>query len=384
MLKQTHIFKLLFKYIFIAIIIWPATSMALTPQEIYDKVANSVYLIKSSTVSGDSAFGSAVAVKDDVVATNCHVALHGTGILVIVNKEKIPGQLVYADRKHDMCLVKVPGAHFQPVMIRPSETTKIGEEVYAIGNPEGLERSISRGLISNRYMTNEGLILQTDAAISPGSSGGGLFDSNANLVGLTTAKTVKGEGIGFVISSELITAALLGEKNWQPEKIMQARGDPQEHAIAHYYGIDQVALVTKDKNCFLILQGRSSEHATMSLLLWDPKNPKAFLVFPSAVSLKEAGDALNEFSKLDNVQLEMTKDYLVFNTVMYPLVGKALKGQYPVLFAGVDIDPGNYLKGGQFLLVQLQDPHGERGYKTVRFGLNGVPEAMAAYDNGCR
>lgn len=250
---------------------------------------------------------------------------------------------------------------------------------------EGLERSISRGLISNRYMTtNGGLILQTDAAISPGSSGGGLFDNNGNLIGLTTAKTSKGEGIGFVISTELITAALRGEKNWQPEKIMQARGDATESAVAHYYGADQVALVTKDKKCFLILQGRDSERTTVSLLLWDPKNPKAFLVFPSAISLKDAGEALNEFAKLDSAQLEMTKDYLVFNTVMYPLVGKGTQGHYPVLFAGVDIDPGNYLKGGQFLLVQLQDSRGTRGYKTVRFGLTGVPEAMVAYDNECR
>lgn len=371
-------------FYFILALLSPGIASALTAQEIYAKVAGSVYLIKSSTVGKNTEYGSAVAVTDRILATNCHVALQGTGLLVNVGKDKLPGQLVYADRPHDICLVQVDGAHFNPVNLRPAASVNIGEEVYAIGNPDGLQRTISRGIISNRYMTRAGLILQTDAAISPGSSGGGLFDHEANLIGLTTSKASKAEGIGFVFPSELITAALAGKNTWQPEVVLAPQNDKPGELSPTYFGQDRVALVAKQQHCFLIVQGRDTAGTTVSLMLWDPSHPQSFLVFPSAANLPALEKILEQVSKIKQENLQLSKNYLVFNTVMYQLIGNPVSGHYLILYATVEINPENYLRGGQSLLVQFEDAAGTRGYKTVRFGLAGVPEALAAYDQQCR
>jgi S1-C subfamily serine protease len=82
----------------------------------------------------------------------------------------------------------------------------IGEEVFTIGSPKGYEKSISRGIISNKIKFKDTSILQTDASISPGSSGGGLFDTKSHLIGITFLKNeaAGSEGIGFAIPAELI------------------------------------------------------------------------------------------------------------------------------------------------------------------------------------
>jgi S1-C subfamily serine protease len=71
--------------------------------------------------------------------------------------------------------------------------------VYAIGTPQGLERTLSQGLVSAMRETSEGTVIQTSAPISPGSSGGGLFDTQGQLVGITTFQTKTGQNLNFAI-----------------------------------------------------------------------------------------------------------------------------------------------------------------------------------------
>lgn len=93
-----------------------------------------------------------------------------------------------------------------PANIRAYDTLKVGEDVYALGAPKGLDLSLSTGVISQLRQDGNERFVQTDAAISPGSSGGGLFDSDGNLVGITTEKLVdeEVEGIGFAIPADLV------------------------------------------------------------------------------------------------------------------------------------------------------------------------------------
>ena len=83
-------------------------------------------------------------------------------------------------------------------------TPKIGSPVYAIGSPLGLDRTLTAGLVSSIRKKGEVILIQTSSPISPGSSGGGLFNDRGELLGITTSKLTAGEGLGFAVSASHI------------------------------------------------------------------------------------------------------------------------------------------------------------------------------------
>jgi serine protease Do len=103
----------------------------------------------------------------------------------------------------DLALLQIPVQpefKFRPVFLAQDDDQKEGDEVFAIGNPLGLERSVSRGIVSTRNRNFEGLVyIQTTAQINPGNSGGPLFNSRGEVVGVTNMKLIFGEGLGFAI-----------------------------------------------------------------------------------------------------------------------------------------------------------------------------------------
>lgn len=103
----------------------------------------------------------------------------------------------------DLALLEIPkteGIEFQPVTIASDDSNKEGDEVFAIGNPLGLERSVSQGIVSTRNRNVGGLVyIQTTAQINPGNSGGPLFNTRGQVVGVTNMKLTFGEGLGFAI-----------------------------------------------------------------------------------------------------------------------------------------------------------------------------------------
>jgi serine protease Do len=103
----------------------------------------------------------------------------------------------------DLALLEIPAQadlKFCPVYLSHDDDEKEGDEVFAIGNPLGLERSVSRGIVSTRNRNFQGLVyIQTTAQINPGNSGGPLFNSRGEVVGVTNMKALFGEGIGFAI-----------------------------------------------------------------------------------------------------------------------------------------------------------------------------------------
>lgn len=193
-------------------------------ETVYQKVSDSVYTVYSENTQNAKygVLGSGVAIDKNILATNCHVALSEKYMIVRLDDTLSPAKLFY--KNGDMCLIQIISANFKPVKIRPSNEVNIGEEVFAIGNPEGYEKTISQGIISNKYTSEDGqyVILQTDAAISQGSSGGGLFDTNGNLIGITTAISRYGSNIGFVIPTELITDGTA--KSTFIDKVVKAKG----------------------------------------------------------------------------------------------------------------------------------------------------------------
>ena len=176
-------------------------------EQVFENAWRSVVIV----INGDSQ-GSGVIIRPNIVATNCHVVDEGGDIIVYKSDNRradadtpFAAAIRHADEAQDFCLLDVAGLWGVSATIRAYDTLKVGEAVYGLGAPKGFDLSISSGIVS-QLRTNDGnRYIQTDAAISPGSSGGGLFDGAGNLVGIMTAKIAdeSTEGIGFAIPADL-------------------------------------------------------------------------------------------------------------------------------------------------------------------------------------
>ena len=165
------------------------------PERVFEGVWESI--VHVSNAEGE---GSGVIVAPETVATNCHVVEGGSAIIVRKAYERriderdeyLADESVNGDPSLDFCLLHVPELDGIPARIRRYETLRVGEDVYAIGNPQGVfDLSVSAGIISQLREDGGARQIQTDAAISPGSSGGGLFDKDGNLIGITTATWIE-------------------------------------------------------------------------------------------------------------------------------------------------------------------------------------------------
>ena len=157
--------------------------------------------------------GSGVIIRPNLVATNCHVVESANNIQVYKAEERRTNRdvsynatIIKQDEANDFCVLSVDGLWGIPATIRKYNTINIGEDVYGLGAPKGLDLSLSTGVVSQLRKDDEQRLIQTDTAISPGSSGGGLFDSEGNLIGILTEKIVDedAEGLGFAIPADLV------------------------------------------------------------------------------------------------------------------------------------------------------------------------------------
>jgi hypothetical protein len=141
--------------------------------------------------------------KDGVIVTNYHVISEGSSAIV-----KFPDGAFYAvdgvvafDKARDVAVIKAHGQNFRTLTLGNSGQVKVGEEVVAIGNPLSLESTVSNGIISGIRTVEErgGQFIQTTAPISPGSSGGPLFNMAGEVIGINTLYLKGGENLNFAI-----------------------------------------------------------------------------------------------------------------------------------------------------------------------------------------
>ena len=155
--------------------------------------------------------GSGVIVDSGgFILTNAHVVANGNAESITVrlaNGDNLPGELLWVDQSLDLAIVKVERNNLVAAELGDSDGVRVGDKAIAIGNPLGLDlqSTLTSGYISglNRQVTVErsvmsGLI-QSDAAINKGNSGGALLNSKGELIGINTIKNLAGEGIGFAI-----------------------------------------------------------------------------------------------------------------------------------------------------------------------------------------
>ena len=194
------------------------TSMSV--QQIASVVSPSVVAITTEQMSSSqtwfggyyvqSGAGSGVIISQDGYILTCaHVVSGATSVKVQLNgsDESYDATVVGQDSTSDIAVLKIDAADLTPAVIGDSDALAVGEVAVAVGNPLGtLSNTVTDGIVSalNRQVTvqdNDMTLIQTDASISPGNSGGGLFNANGELIGIVNAKSSSSdaEGLGFAI-----------------------------------------------------------------------------------------------------------------------------------------------------------------------------------------
>ncbi|WP_422095850.1 S1C family serine protease [Variovorax sp.] len=176
---------------------------ALEPDVLFAKVSGSVWAIRTfDAQSRPLSAGSAVVIAPGRLVTNCHVLAKASSFVVRQENVAYGATLEYPDPQRDLCQVKVANFTAPPVALAPAGSARVGQRVYAIGNPRGLENTLSDGILSGLRGEEGERLLQTTAAIAPGSSGGGLFDSEGRLLGITTFAAKDGGSLNFAVPAE--------------------------------------------------------------------------------------------------------------------------------------------------------------------------------------
>lgn len=191
---------------------------------VFNKVSPAVVLVKASSLTS-TAQGSGVAwlygygkntqPNQTWVVTNAHVVSGTPAVRVEVAGKSYPGKVEYSDPDLDIALINLANVILPISKVGNSDSVSIGERVFAIGSPLGLENSITEGIVSAKRDIRGVRVIQTSAAISHGNSGGGLFNAEGVLVGITTFKLTSGESLNFAVDARyvgLVQNALLASE----------------------------------------------------------------------------------------------------------------------------------------------------------------------------
>lgn len=213
---------------------------------------NSIFLKDSATQLG---LGSGVIITDNgYILTNEHVCggKYSTCYVTLENGRMYNGTVVWADSEIDLAIVKINVKSLKYVVLGDSESVKVADSVYAIGNPIGFEfqRTVTGGIISAKNRTikleEDGKeiymedLIQTDATINPGNSGGPLINLNGEVIGINSVKITSAEGIGFAVPINVIKPIV--------EKLTNNRTVEEGYLGIFGYDKDVIPYIEEDLN----------------------------------------------------------------------------------------------------------------------------------------
>lgn len=178
-----------------------------------------VMLVMEDNSAQPLSLGSGFFVREDIVVTNLHVVEGAAGgyakIIGEKQKYKIDGY-VAIDNKMDLVLLKINDVNAPAIALGDSSKIGVGDEIYAVGNPKGLEGTFSKGIISAIRKIEEDTLLQITAPISPGSSGGPILNSEGDVIGISVATFKGGQNLNFAIPVSYLSNLLANIKSAKP------------------------------------------------------------------------------------------------------------------------------------------------------------------------
>jgi tetratricopeptide (TPR) repeat protein len=213
---KTKLFKSIFtpsyRVVLFSLYLFCREISAFNPQTIFDAVSESVVVIHTFDQEKEpTKQGSGVVIRPHSVLTNCHVITGGPEHHVCRGSDCEPAEIKMVDMPRDLCELQVQTALKPVSKILPISELRPGLRVVTLGAPKGLELTLADGIISAIRERNGEMVIQTTAAISGGSSGGGLFDENGYLIGITTLMIEDGQNLNFAFPA--IWSEELPERN---------------------------------------------------------------------------------------------------------------------------------------------------------------------------
>ena len=192
---------------------------AQTPGAVFARAGHSVGVVLVGNWEGKLiSAGSAVAVDSRLMVTNYHVLTDkASRIYIFLNSRRYDANIYHCEKEQDLCLIEVQGLDVPPVEFASLDDLKVGDTTFAIGGPNEIlnafavskatnqkqmsppQVTLSQGMVTALRPLANGTLIQTSAAISPGSSGGGLFDGKGRLLGITTFQMRNGQNINFAL-----------------------------------------------------------------------------------------------------------------------------------------------------------------------------------------
>lgn len=194
----------------------------------------------------DKSLGSGFLIsKDGFIVTNDHVVRDAESIQVKLSNDKVyDARVIGGDQKTDIAVIKINAADLPVAVLGDSDKLEVGQWAVAIGNPFGLDRTMTVGVISATGRSNMGIetyenFIQTDASINPGNSGGPLLNVYGEVIGINTAIVAAGQGIGFAIPVNMAkpVVAQLIQKGSVSRGYMGVTIQPVSEELAQSFGL---------------------------------------------------------------------------------------------------------------------------------------------------
>jgi S1-C subfamily serine protease len=180
----------------------------LETHQLYERVAKTVYVVLAAAsvedfrASRNVKQGSAVAISDSHLATNCHILKDAKVIVLLQGEDNGRARLLFAHPATDRCVLESQDMALNPAPgVRSFGDLKMGEKVWSVAAPHGLQQTFHDGVVSQLRSNNGIELVQTSAHAAPGSSGGGLFDAVGNLVGITNFTIAEDTRLHFAIAA---------------------------------------------------------------------------------------------------------------------------------------------------------------------------------------
>lgn len=188
-----------------------------TARQVYRSSEESVFLVYLNDSGGvPAALGSAFLVAPRVLVTNAHVVAAGNPVLA-VGPVRIPLKVVRTDLKNDLAILSVDvDLTSRPLPLASGEVSP-GDQIFAIGNPEGLEKTISQGIVSGLRKRDDRDLLQITSPISHGSSGGPILNPKGEVVGVTVGMLENGQNLNFAVPVRFVRALLAQRTSAAPD-----------------------------------------------------------------------------------------------------------------------------------------------------------------------
>lgn len=323
--KAGHSVTTIFAFFFLVLFSNAASAANINLSEVFKKASPSIVVINAYGGEGSGGQqGSGVVIEQDLIATNCHV-LQGNRRIVVAHADKYyEANLANADAARDLCILRTSphlGPDAVPASIGTTRGLEVGDRVVSIGAPQGLELSLSEGVISGLRFAEEHPLLQITTPISPGSSGGGLFDREGRLIGLTTLRLRDSQQLNFALPVEWISEVATTPLSADAAAQIQRRGRrPSSVADSYVLNINHKETIQfqPEESIFAVVQAAADPSVLPAFItanLWKREAGDDILVDSRTAYLHTGGElkAL-EFSRTQDWQSGV---YYVFVTDEY-------------------------------------------------------------------